>query len=85
MCSVLSRIHPHVVFLQEVLASSECAILVNCPAYRLISGYAKIDNYYTAIMVRKDVAEVEDTVIVPFRTSMMGRNILAVKVRVASR
>ena len=76
---LIARANPHVVFLQEVVKRSEGILLEKFPAYRLISGYEKIP-FYTAIMVRTDVVEVDDTVIIPFKTSQMGSNVLAVKV-----
>ena len=76
---LIVRANPHVVFLQEVVKRSERLLSKNFPAYRLISGYENI-HFYTAIMVRTDVVEVDDTVIIPFKTSQMGSNVLAVKV-----
>ena len=67
------------VFLQEVIQRSEDIISEKCPTYHFVP--AAEESYYTAMMLRTEHVEVEDTVIMPFPSSMMGRNVLAVKVR----
>ena len=67
------------VFLQEVIQRSEDIISEKCPTYHFVP--AAEESYYTAMMLRTEFVEVEDTIIMPFPSSMMGRNVLAVKVR----
>lgn len=81
VCEEITAANPHFVFLQEVVMRSESILSENFPAYQLISGYVN-KYFYNAIMVRTDVVEVEETDIIPFKTSQTGRNMLAVKCKI---
>ena len=50
-----------------------------CPMYDYHAGEDE-EDYYTAILLRKDVVEVEDVEITNYMNTKMGRNLLCVQV-----
>ncbi|WAR16190.1 TYDP2-like protein [Mya arenaria] len=77
VCNVIKHEDPHVVFLQEVVEETEEIIQELCPLYHMIPG--NTEEYYTAILVKIGEVQVEDTKVLPFKNSVMMRNLLSLK------
>ncbi|KAK3576020.1 hypothetical protein CHS0354_014861 [Potamilus streckersoni] len=77
VCDKINKEKPHVVLLQEVVMETQKILEEKCPLYDLVPGGEK--EYYTAILLQRNFATVEDAIVMPFYSSMMLRNLLTVK------
>ena len=75
---ISNREKPHVVFLQELIEPAEDIIGEKCPTYHCIPAHD--ENYYAAMLLKTGFVEVEESIVMPFPSSIMGRNVLSVKV-----
>ncbi len=67
-----------VIFLQEVVPAAEKLLDQTLSSYQIIS--AGNDGYYTMALLRCDTTKYKDHSVVPYYDSLMGRNLLKVKV-----
>lgn len=80
ICNTIKAEDPHVVFLQEVVQESEGILQDMCPTYHMIPG--NVDGYFTAMLIKIGVVEVEESTILSFPQTVMMRNLLAVKCKI---
>ncbi|KAL3891596.1 hypothetical protein ACJMK2_003852 [Sinanodonta woodiana] len=77
VCDEINKKTPHVVLLQEVVMEMQQILEEKCPSYSLFS--AGENNYYIAILLRRDCTVFEDKRITTFPSSTMFRNLLTIK------
>ncbi|XP_063155055.1 tyrosyl-DNA phosphodiesterase 2 [Candoia aspera] len=81
VCSYIALYSPDVVFLQEVIPPYFNYLQKRAVSYTIIPG--NMDNYFTAIMLKKSRVKVLKHEITAFPTTCMMRNLLAVYVTVS--
>ncbi|XP_042320960.1 tyrosyl-DNA phosphodiesterase 2 [Sceloporus undulatus] len=81
VCSYLALYSPDVVFLQEVILPVFNYIQKRAVSYTIIPG--NTDGYFTAIMLKKSRVSIIKHEIIPFPTTSMMRNLLAVHATVS--
>lgn len=77
VCDTIIKEDPHIVFLQEVVPDMEEILEDKLPTYHLIP--AGDEGYFTVMLLKTGSVQVEETKILPFPSTMMMRNLLAVK------
>ncbi|XP_007422000.1 tyrosyl-DNA phosphodiesterase 2 [Python bivittatus] len=81
VCSYIALYSPDVVFLQEVIPPYFSYLQKRAVSYTIIPG--NMDNYFTAIMLKKSRVKVLKHEITAFPTTSMLRNLLAVYVTIS--
>ncbi|XP_048364317.1 tyrosyl-DNA phosphodiesterase 2 [Sphaerodactylus townsendi] len=81
VCSYLALYCPDVVFLQEVIPSYLNYLQKRAVSYTIIPG--NTEGYFTAIMLKKSRVTILKHEIIPFPTTSMMRNLLAVNATVS--
>ncbi|XP_077209119.1 tyrosyl-DNA phosphodiesterase 2 [Paroedura picta] len=81
VCSYLALYSPDVVFLQEVVPPYLSYLQKRAVSYTIIPG--NTEAYFTAIMLKKSRVRVLEHEIIPFPTTSMMRNLLAVHATVS--
>ncbi|XP_060630892.2 tyrosyl-DNA phosphodiesterase 2 [Anolis sagrei] len=76
VCSYIALYSPDVVFLQEVIPPLFDYLQKRAVSYTIIPG--NTDGYFTAIMLKKSRVKIIKHEIIPFPTTSMMRNLLAV-------
>lgn len=82
VCDIIKREEADVVFLQEVIPETYSCIEQGLPGYKCISGGS--DGYFTTTLLRTKTVTYNEHEIVRFPTSVMERNMLIVKAKIAS-
>ncbi|NXQ52486.1 TYDP2 phosphodiesterase, partial [Anthoscopus minutus] len=87
ICTYLALYSPDVVFLQEVIPPHLPLLQMKAGNYTIIPGKKEpsgnIDDYFTAIMLKKSRVKLLKHEIVPFPTTAMKRNLLVVHVSIS--
>ncbi|GAB6028296.1 hypothetical protein CHUAL_002473 [Chamberlinius hualienensis] len=74
---------PDVVHLQELVPTTFPELEKLLPDYKVIAGgNPSEDEYFTATLLRRATVSCDFHEIIPFETSVMGRNMLVVKIKV---
>ncbi|KAJ7338581.1 hypothetical protein JRQ81_012483 [Phrynocephalus forsythii] len=81
VCSYIALYSPDVVFLQEVIPPYLNYLQKRAVSYTIIPG--NTDDYFTAIMLKKSRVKLLKHEIIPFPTTAMRRNLLAVHATVS--
>ncbi|XP_020637230.3 tyrosyl-DNA phosphodiesterase 2 [Pogona vitticeps] len=81
VCSYIALYKPDVVFLQEVIPPYLNYLQKRAVSYTIIPG--NTDGYFTAMMLKKSRVRVLKHEIIPFPTTSMMRNLLAVHATVS--
>ncbi|XP_030911508.1 tyrosyl-DNA phosphodiesterase 2 [Geospiza fortis] len=81
ICTYLALYSPDVVFLQEVIPPHLPLLQMKAGNYTIIPG--NIDEYFTAVMLKKSRVKLLKHDIVPFPTTAMKRNLLVVHVSIS--
>jgi hypothetical protein len=76
VCKIFELAAYHIVFLQEVIPQTLLYFQNNLPAYRCISGSQ--EAYFVCTLLRNGRVFFDQSRIVDFPTSMLGRHLLAV-------
>ncbi|CAG2175408.1 unnamed protein product, partial [Oppiella nova] len=71
-----------IVFLQEVIHTSEAILRQSLPDYEFLSGNNQIVKYYTLTLVHKKYVKLIDNQVIGFANSIMGRNLLKTRVSI---
>ncbi|XP_015270214.1 PREDICTED: tyrosyl-DNA phosphodiesterase 2 [Gekko japonicus] len=81
VCSYIALYSPDVVFLQEVIPPYLNYLQKRAVSYTIIPG--NTEGYFTAIMLKKSRVRVLKDEIIPFPTTSMMRNLLAVHANIS--
>ncbi|NWZ62317.1 TYDP2 phosphodiesterase, partial [Acrocephalus arundinaceus] len=81
ICTYLTLYSPDVVFLQEVIPPHLPLLHMKAGNYTFIPS--NIDEYFTAIMLKKSRVKLLKQEIIPFPTTAMKRNLLVVHVNIS--
>ncbi|XP_068050118.1 tyrosyl-DNA phosphodiesterase 2 isoform X2 [Anomalospiza imberbis] len=81
ICTYLALYSPDVVFLQEVIPPHLPLLQMKAGNYTIIPG--NIDEYFTAVMLKKSRVKLLKHDIIPFPTTAMKRNLLVVHVSIS--
>ncbi|NWU00292.1 TYDP2 phosphodiesterase, partial [Urocynchramus pylzowi] len=81
VCTYLALYSPDVVFLQEVIPPHLPLLQMKAGNYTIIPG--NIDEYFTAVMLKKSRVKLLKHDIIPFPTTAMKRNLLVVHVSIS--
>ncbi|NXM88372.1 TYDP2 phosphodiesterase, partial [Oenanthe oenanthe] len=81
VCTYLALYSPDVVFLQEVIPPYLPLLQMKAGNYTIIPG--NVDDYFTAVMLKKSRVKLLKHEIIPFPTTAMKRNLLVVHVSIS--
>ncbi|XP_076083575.1 tyrosyl-DNA phosphodiesterase 2-like [Mytilus galloprovincialis] len=70
---IINKENPHAVFLQEVVSETLEVLTTKCPTYHIIE--AANQEYFTAVMLKVGVAEMKESTVIPFTSSLMLRTL----------
>jgi hypothetical protein len=80
VCNQIKSENAIIVFLQEVIPSTESILRQNLPKYEFFSSNENVVDYYTLTLINKDLVKVESNQIIDFEETSMGRNLLKTRV-----
>jgi exonuclease III len=80
ICDIIEREKADVVFLQEVISSTESVLRKYLEQYSFFSGYMKCADYYTLTLISKDNVKFESNQIIKYEETSMGRNLIKTRV-----
>ncbi|KAK3087966.1 hypothetical protein FSP39_012910 [Pinctada imbricata] len=77
VCEIINKENPHVVYLQEVVESTQEVLEARCPTYQIIPGGDR--EYFTAIMIKVGSVMYREMNVTEYPGTRMMRNLLCVK------
>jgi tyrosyl-DNA phosphodiesterase 2 len=80
VCNKIKSENAIIVFLQEVIPTTESILRQNLPKYEFFSSNENVVDYYTLTLINKDLVKVESNEIIDFEETSMGRNLLKTRV-----
>ncbi|VDI35521.1 tyrosyl-DNA phosphodiesterase 2 [Mytilus galloprovincialis] len=83
VCDIINKENPHAVFLQEVVSETLEVLTTKCPTYHIIE--AANQEYFTAVMLKVGVAEMKESTIIPFTSSLMLRTLQKIECTIKGR
>jgi exonuclease III len=78
--AIIEREKADVVFLQEVISSTERVLRKYLKRYSYFSGYMNCVDYYTLTLIRKNNVNFESNQILEYEKTWMGRNLIKTRV-----
>jgi exonuclease III len=80
ICDIVEREKADVVFLQEVISSTESVLREYLKQYSFFSGFMNCADYYTLTLISKNNVKFESNQIIKYEETSMGRNLIKTRV-----
>ncbi|XP_071942489.1 tyrosyl-DNA phosphodiesterase 2-like [Antedon mediterranea] len=81
VCSIIERLEPDIIFLQEVIVETASHIEKRCQKYKVLP--TSDAAYFTAMMLKKSSVSILSSIVDPFENTTMMRALHKVKVKCA--